>query len=155
LGYGPGTRREQRAAAMRLVGARPRQIALIAAVESTVAAAAGVAAGFGLFGYGYDLLAEATRLLVAEGADRIVAATDVTNLPMAATFAKAGYPRRPAPHRLRLMTGFMIVEQIPQHEWFLLHDHDGAVDHCWHECDGLPGMRPRRRAAAFTRGDFV
>ena len=43
-------------------------------------------------GYAYDLLAEATRLLVAEGADRIVAATDVTNLPMAATFAKASYP---------------------------------------------------------------
>jgi hypothetical protein len=42
-------RREQRFAAMRLVGARPRQISVIAAVESTVAAAAGVAAGFGLF----------------------------------------------------------------------------------------------------------
>jgi hypothetical protein len=42
-------RREQRFAAMRLVGARPRQISVIAAVESTVAAAGGVAAGFGLF----------------------------------------------------------------------------------------------------------
>jgi hypothetical protein len=42
-------RREQRFAAMRLVGATPRQISLIAAVESTVAATAGVAAGFGLF----------------------------------------------------------------------------------------------------------
>jgi hypothetical protein len=42
-------RREQRFAAMRLVGARPRRIAVIAAVESTVAATAGVAAGFGLF----------------------------------------------------------------------------------------------------------
>jgi hypothetical protein len=42
-------RREQRFAAMRLVGARPRQISVIAAVESTVAAIAGVAAGFGLF----------------------------------------------------------------------------------------------------------
>jgi hypothetical protein len=41
--------REQRFAAMRLVGARPRQISVIAAVESTVAATAGVAAGFGLF----------------------------------------------------------------------------------------------------------
>lgn len=43
-------------------------------------------------GYAYDLLVEATHLLVAEGADRIVAATDVTNVPMAAAFAKAGYP---------------------------------------------------------------
>lgn len=41
--------REQRYAAMRLVGATPRQIALIAAVESTLAAAAGIAAGFGLY----------------------------------------------------------------------------------------------------------
>ncbi|HEV2239502.1 MAG TPA: FtsX-like permease family protein [Streptosporangiaceae bacterium] len=42
-------RRELRFAAMRLVGARPRQVSVLAAVESTVAAAAGVAAGFGLF----------------------------------------------------------------------------------------------------------
>jgi hypothetical protein len=42
-------RREQRFAAMRLVGATPRQIAVISTVESAVAAIAGVAAGFGLF----------------------------------------------------------------------------------------------------------
>jgi hypothetical protein len=42
-------RREQRFAAMRLVGATPRQIAVISAVESTVATAFGVVAGFGLF----------------------------------------------------------------------------------------------------------
>lgn len=42
-------RREQRFAAMRLVGATPRQISTISAVESTVATAIGVAAGFGLF----------------------------------------------------------------------------------------------------------
>jgi hypothetical protein len=42
-------RREQRFAAMRLVGATPRQIAIIAAVESTVAAAIGVGLGFALF----------------------------------------------------------------------------------------------------------
>jgi RimJ/RimL family protein N-acetyltransferase len=43
-------------------------------------------------GYAYDLLVEATHKLAREGADRIVAGTDQTNLPMAATFAKAGYP---------------------------------------------------------------
>jgi RimJ/RimL family protein N-acetyltransferase len=43
-------------------------------------------------GYAYDLLVEATHLLVAEGAERIVAGTDTTNTPMAASFAKAGYP---------------------------------------------------------------
>jgi hypothetical protein len=42
-------RREERFAAMRLKGATPRQISLIAAVESTVAAVAGMVAGFGLF----------------------------------------------------------------------------------------------------------
>ena len=42
-------RREQRFAAMRLVGATPRQISVVAAVEATVAAVAGTAVGFGLF----------------------------------------------------------------------------------------------------------
>lgn len=43
-------------------------------------------------GYAYDLLVEATYLLVAEGAEEIGAETDTTNTPMAATFARAGYP---------------------------------------------------------------
>jgi RimJ/RimL family protein N-acetyltransferase len=43
-------------------------------------------------GYGYDLLAEGTHFLVEQGADRILADTDVTNTPMAAAFARAGYP---------------------------------------------------------------
>lgn len=43
-------------------------------------------------GYAYDLLAEATHDLVGYGADRIVAATDVGNVPMAKAFARAGYP---------------------------------------------------------------
>ncbi|MER6976766.1 FtsX-like permease family protein [Streptomyces carpinensis] len=42
-------RREQRFAAMRLVGATPRQISMLSAVESTVAAVIGTAVGFGLF----------------------------------------------------------------------------------------------------------
>lgn len=42
-------RREQRFAAMRLVGATPRQVAVVSAVESTVAAVAGTVVGFGLF----------------------------------------------------------------------------------------------------------
>ncbi len=42
-------RREQRFAAMRLVGATPRQISVISTVESSVAAVVGVAAGFVLF----------------------------------------------------------------------------------------------------------
>jgi hypothetical protein len=42
-------RREQRFAAMRLVGATPRQVSVIAAVEASVAALVGVALGFGVF----------------------------------------------------------------------------------------------------------
>jgi hypothetical protein len=42
-------RREQRFAAMRLVGATPRQVSVISAVEACIAALAGVAAGFGLY----------------------------------------------------------------------------------------------------------
>lgn len=42
-------RREQRYAAMRLVGATPRQVAMITAVESTVVAAVGVVGAFGVF----------------------------------------------------------------------------------------------------------
>jgi RimJ/RimL family protein N-acetyltransferase len=43
-------------------------------------------------GYAFDLLVEATHLLVEEGVEEIVAETDTTNTPMAANFAKAGYP---------------------------------------------------------------
>ena len=52
-------RREQRFAAMRLIGATPRQIAVIAAVEAGVAAVFGTAAGFGLF---YALRAEIAKI---------------------------------------------------------------------------------------------
>jgi len=43
-------------------------------------------------GYAYDLLVECTNDLAARGATRIAAATDKGNFPMAAAFAKAGYP---------------------------------------------------------------
>jgi hypothetical protein len=42
-------RREQRFAAMRLAGATPRQVSLVAAVEAAAAAVTGTVAGFGLF----------------------------------------------------------------------------------------------------------
>ncbi|MGI5460672.1 GNAT family N-acetyltransferase [Streptomyces sp. CA-249302] len=43
-------------------------------------------------GYAYDLLAECTHFLVEQGAEFVSAATDQGNFPMAANFAKAGYP---------------------------------------------------------------
>ncbi|MDE9364113.1 hypothetical protein PZ938_00700 [Luteipulveratus sp. YIM 133132] len=44
-------------------------------------------------GHGYidPILAEGTRILAAEGVDRIRASTDVGNVPMADAFARAGY----------------------------------------------------------------
>jgi GNAT superfamily N-acetyltransferase len=43
-------------------------------------------------GYAYDLLVECTNDLADRGATRIAAATDRGNFPMAAGFARAGYP---------------------------------------------------------------
>jgi hypothetical protein len=51
-------RRNQRFAAMRLVGATPRQVATISTVESTLATALGVAGGFALFLLTRPLLAD-------------------------------------------------------------------------------------------------
>ncbi len=42
-------------------------------------------------GYALDLLAEATSILAAHGAERVRADTDTTNLPMAAAFGRARY----------------------------------------------------------------
>ncbi|MFI6013198.1 GNAT family N-acetyltransferase [Streptomyces sp. NPDC051243] len=43
-------------------------------------------------GYAYDLLAECTHHLVRHGAEFITGATDQGNFPMAANFARAGFP---------------------------------------------------------------
>ncbi|MGW4705518.1 GNAT family N-acetyltransferase [Streptomyces sp. NPDC004285] len=43
-------------------------------------------------GYAYDLLTECAHVLVEQGAESIGAATDRGNVPMAANFAKAGFP---------------------------------------------------------------
>jgi len=51
------TRREQRFAAMRLVGATPRQISTIAAVEASFAAIVGTVLGFGLYRLSHDWIA--------------------------------------------------------------------------------------------------
>ncbi|WP_031487249.1 GNAT family N-acetyltransferase [Streptomyces bicolor] len=43
-------------------------------------------------GYAYDLLAECTHHLVSQGAEFVTGATDQGNFPMAANFARAGFP---------------------------------------------------------------
>lgn len=42
-------------------------------------------------GYSQDLLAQGTRTLLAEGAERVIADTDLGNVPMAEAFLRAGY----------------------------------------------------------------
>jgi RimJ/RimL family protein N-acetyltransferase len=43
-------------------------------------------------GYSYDLLAEVTHKLAADGAEKIVAGTDIANVRMAKTFERGNYP---------------------------------------------------------------
>ncbi|GAA2835968.1 FtsX-like permease family protein [Kitasatospora sp. CM 4170] len=78
--------REQRYAAMRLVGATPRQVSAVSAVESTVAAAAGTALGFGLF-----LLLRPLVATVPFTGDRFFVA-DLTLTPLQAVATALGVP---------------------------------------------------------------
>ena len=85
-------RRNQRFAAMRLVGATPRQVAVISTVESTLATAIGVVAGFGVYALGRPWLARVpftgTRFFAA---DLSLSTTDVVavavGVPLAAAIA--------------------------------------------------------------------
>ncbi|MFI9328569.1 FtsX-like permease family protein [Kitasatospora sp. NPDC052868] len=78
--------REQRYAAMRLVGATPRQVSAISAVESTVAAAAGAVVGFGLF-----LLMRPLVATIPFTGDRFFA-EDLTLTPLQAAATALGVP---------------------------------------------------------------
>jgi len=87
-------RREQRFAAMRLVGATPRQISVISAVESSVAAVTGAAAGFGLF---YLLRPALARINFTGGrfftADLALNAPDILFVAIGVPLAAAGAAR--------------------------------------------------------------
>jgi hypothetical protein len=129
-------RREQRFAALRLVGATPRQVAVIATVESTVAAALGVIAGFGLFYalrpvlapipftgapfFTSDLtLTPVEVLLVALGIP--VAAAVVARLALRrVTVSPLGVSRRvtpPAPRAWRLVPLLLALAELT---WFVI-----------------------------------
>ncbi len=85
-------RREERFASMRLVGATPRQISTISAVEAVIAALAGVVLGFGLFFAVRPLLYHVpfTGAALAQG-DLSLHAVDiliaVVGVPIAAVFS--------------------------------------------------------------------
>lgn len=79
-------RREQRFAAMRLVGATPRQVSTVSSVESTVAAVAGTAVGFGVF-YLFRPLLTAVSLTGAR-----FYASDLTLTPVDILLVALGIP---------------------------------------------------------------
>ena len=129
-------RREQRFAALRLVGATPRQVAVIATVESTVAAAIGVAAGFGLF---YALrpviapipftgapffvgdltLSASDVLLVALGVP--VAAAVAARLALRrVSISPLGVSRRVSPRPLRAWRLIPLVAALAELTWFVV-----------------------------------
>ena len=81
-------RREERFAAMRLVGATPRQVAVISAVEAVVAAVLGVIVGFALFAVLRPLLYHVsfTGVLLAPG-DLSLGMSDVVLVAVGVPFA--------------------------------------------------------------------
>jgi hypothetical protein len=95
-------RREQRFAAIRLVGATPRQVSVISAVEATVAAIAGVAVGFGLFFLARPLVTHVnfTGLPFAPG-DLKLSSTDVLAVALGVPIA-AAVAARVALRRVRI-----------------------------------------------------
>lgn len=129
------TRREQRFAAMRLIGATPRQISVISAVESTVAAAAGTAAGFALFFLFRPLLADIsfTRTPFFPG-DLSLSAADVLlvalGVPVAAAvsarialrrvrISPLGVTRRVTPRPPRALRMLPLVAGLLELAWFI------------------------------------
>jgi uncharacterized membrane protein YhaH (DUF805 family) len=80
------TRREQRFAALRLVGATPRQISVISAVEAAVSALVGTALGFGLF----YLLRDTVAAIPFTGAPFFPA--DLTPTPVEIPLVALGVP---------------------------------------------------------------
>lgn len=137
-------RREQRFAALRLVGATPRQVVVISAVESTVAAAIGVVAGFGLFAALRPLLApipftgapffvgDLTLSVVQVAAVALgipAAAAVVARLALRrVTISPLGVSRRvtPAPPRARRL--IPLLAGLAELTWFAVHGRPATTD---------------------------
>jgi cell division protein FtsX len=129
-------RREQRFAAMRLVGATPRQISVISTVESAVAAALGTALGFGVFYalrpalapipftghpfYVHDLALNLPDVLLVALGVPVAAAVAARLALRRVTISPLGVTRRvtpPAPRAWRLLP---IAAGLGELGWFVL-----------------------------------
>jgi hypothetical protein len=136
-------RREQRFAAMRLVGAKPGQISVIAAVESVMAAIAGVAVGFGLFfllriplsavrftGERFFLsdlsLSRADVLLVAIGVP-VAAALVARRALRRVSISPLGVTRRVTPKPPRAWRALPLLAGLAELGFFVVHGHPPTV----------------------------
>jgi hypothetical protein len=128
-------RREQRFAAMRLVGATPRQVAVVAAVESTVAAALGTAAGFAAFAllrgplsavpltgetfFPGDLALTATDVLLVGLGVPLAAALAATAATRRVRISPLGVTRRVTPRPPRAVRLLPLVAGLAELAWFI------------------------------------
>ncbi|GAA1829960.1 ABC transporter permease [Luedemannella flava] len=128
-------RREQRFAAMRLVGATPRQISVIAAVESTAAAVAGTVVGFGLFFiirvpmaavpftgmpfFPSDLTLSATNVLIVGLGVPLAAAVAARFALRRVRVSPLGVTRRVTPRPPRAWRLIPLVVGVAELTWFI------------------------------------
>jgi hypothetical protein len=145
-------RREQRFAAMRLVGATPRQISVVAAVEGWIAAAVGVVAGIGLFYLGRPALAAVpfsgqpffpADLSLHWSQIGLVA----VGVPVAAALAAALALRRV---RISPLGVSRRVTPVAPRAWRVLPLLAGLAEFAWFVRAGTPGTTGRQIAAYGT-----
>jgi hypothetical protein len=148
-------RREQRFAAMRLVGATPRQVAVISAVESSVAAVTGVLAGFGVFFLFRPFLASAfpgTKFFVSDLSLNLLDVLAVgLGVPVAAAVAA-----RIALRRVTISPLGVTRRATPKHPrvWRLLPLFAGLGELAWFAFAGRPATTPGQ-IQAFVTGILV
>jgi hypothetical protein len=148
-------RREQRLAAMRLVGATPRQVATLATIESLVAAVAGTALGFGLFFLLRPALAQFSFTGLRFYLDDLVLTGPGALLVLFGVPVGAALAARLALHRVRVSPlGVMRrVTPKPPRAWRLLPLLAGLGELAW-----FVGRRPATtngQTAAYLSGILV
>ncbi|PBC70665.1 FtsX-like permease family protein [Streptomyces sp. TLI_235] len=146
-------RREQRFAAMRLVGATPGQVALISAVESTLAAVAGTAAGFGLFAllrplvaqvpftgdryFAGDLTLHAVQMLTVALGVPVAAAAAARLALRRVSVSPLGVSRRVTPRPPRVRRLVPLAAGIGELAWFVDRRPDTTDGQTWAYLSGF------------------
>jgi hypothetical protein len=147
------TRRERRFAAMRLVGATPRQVSLLATVESALSAVAGSAAGFALFYAGRAVLANlnftGTAFYPADFAlNGIDALAVAVGIPVAAAVAARlalrrvqisplGVTRQVTPRPPRAWRLIPLAVGLGERAWFIGRRPEGSMNQVYAYLSGF------------------